>query len=114
MALNNLQEEIKNNKEILLLQLKQKDCPICNDFKKIIDKTKLKHLGKLKVIECELQDFEEVNVFPHPIYPMNFFYVSGQEYPFIRAGACTEEQLDNEISKFSRVLKGETINEVFN
>tara|TARA_B100000003_G_scaffold158583_1_gene144131 strand:- start:428 stop:778 length:351 start_codon:yes stop_codon:yes gene_type:complete len=113
MVHNKIKEEIKNNEKILYILLKQKDCPVCGEFDNIVKNVVSTHKDYVKVVECILEDLDEVQTFPHQFYPQNFFYVKGREYPFIRPGAATPEALSGEIVKFKRVLDGEDVNEVF-
>tara|TARA_Y100000034_G_C6686657_1_gene302141 strand:+ start:94 stop:450 length:357 start_codon:yes stop_codon:yes gene_type:complete len=113
MEHNRLKSEIENNDKILYLLLKEKNCPICKEFDTIVNSVVDKHKEYVKVVRCVLEDFKEVMTFPHSFYPQNYFYVKGQETPFIRPGAATPESLEGEIIKFKRVLNGENVNEIF-
>ena len=113
MEHNKIKSEINNNDSILYLLLTNRDCPVCGEFDNIVNSVVSKHKDYVKVIKCDLEDFNEVVTFPHAFYPQNYFYLKGQKIPFIRPGAATPESLDASILKFKRVLDGEDPNVVF-
>lgn len=108
-----LREEIKNNKGILFLLLSKTGCSVCGDFKKVIDEIKSEHEDYLTVLEVNTEQVEGLDIVPHTIYPMSFFYVRNQPLPFIRQGLVYGEALGKEIEKFKQVLDGKDANDVF-
>jgi len=114
MSVADVKQELENNKGILLILLSKSDCPICGNFKDIIEKIEPVHSEYLTVFEFDITDIEEFQFFPHTMYPMSYFYIYGkQELPFIRAGLVYEPLLNEEILKFKQVLDGEDPNIVF-
>ena len=106
-------QEIENNKGILLILLSKSDCPICGNFIDIIEKIEPAHSEYLTVFEFDAADIEGLEVVPHTIYPMSYFYINKEPLPFIRAGLVYEPLLNEEILKFKQVLDGEDPNMVF-
>lgn len=108
-----IEQKIKDNKGILLVLLSKSDCPVCGNFKKIVDEIKSEHSDYLTAINFDADDVEGLGVFPHPVYPMSYFYINKEPRPFIREGLVYGEALGKEILKFKQVLEGEDPNMVF-
>ena len=113
MSVAEVKQEIENNKGILLILLSKSDCPICGNFKNIIEQIEPAHSEYLTVFEFDAADVEGLEVVPHTIYPMSYFYINKEPLPFIRAGLVYEPLLNEEILKFKQVLDGEDPNIVF-
>tara|TARA_B100000809_G_C14728460_1_gene384065 strand:- start:185 stop:532 length:348 start_codon:yes stop_codon:yes gene_type:complete len=113
MSVAEVKQEIENNKGILLILLSKSDCPICGNFKDIIEQIEPTHSEYLTVFEFDAGDIEGLEVVPHTIYPMSYFYINKEPLPFIRAGLVYGEALNKEILKFKQVLDGEDPNIVF-
>ena len=113
MFISEIKKKIEDNKGILLVLLSKNSCPICGDFKDIVNEIKLKHSKYLSSIEFDADNIEGLGVVPHTTYPMSYFYINKQPLPFIRAGLVYGELLNSEILKFKQVLDGEDPNMVF-
>ena len=113
MSVAEVKQEIENNKGILLILLSKSDCPICGNFKDILEKIEPAHSEYLTMFEFDANDIEGLEVVPHTIYPMSYFYINKEPLPFIRAGLVYGEELNKEILKFKQVLDGEDPNIVF-
>ena len=113
MSISEVKKKIENNKGILLILLSKSDCPVCGNFKDIVADIKSEHFEYLEVIEFNADDIEGLEIIPHSMYPMSYFYINNEIRPFIREGLVYGEALNIEILKFKRVLDGEDPNMVF-
>lgn len=108
-----IKQKIQNNAGVLLVILSRAGCQICDDFKFIVSEIQPDHDKYLSVVGIDTADIDGLDIVPHLMYPMNYFYVKNEPRPFIRAGLVHGELLDKELSKFKRVLEGEDPNLVF-
>jgi hypothetical protein len=113
VSISEVKKKIENNKGILLVLLSKVNCPVCGNFKNIINDIKSEHSEYLSTIEFDADDIEGLGVVPHTTYPMSYFYINKEPLPFIRAGLVYGELLNSEILKFKQVLDGEDPNMVF-
>jgi hypothetical protein len=113
VSISEIKKKIEDNKGILLVLLSKNSCPVCGNFKNIINDIKSEHSEYLSTIEFDADNIEGLGVVPHTTYPMSYFYINKQSLPFIRAGLVYGELLNSEILKFKQVLDGEDPNIVF-
>ena len=102
-------EDIKNKVEnisnkIIGVIVTKDDCPACKNF---IETS----VSKLKDEQLEIYLLDINNI---PMTPMSYFYIKGSEvFPLLRQGVAKLNALQNEISKFKKILNGEKFNNVF-
>jgi glutaredoxin-related protein len=113
LSISEIKKKIEDNKGILLILLSKDSCPVCGNFKDIVDEIKSEHSEYLSTVVFDADDIEGLGVVPHPTYPMSYFYINNEQLPFIRAGLVYGELLNIEILKFKQVLDGEDPNVVF-
>jgi len=112
MTQDELNDEIEKNEGILFLQLNLSSCPMCGQFDKVVEET-IKDKEYIKHFKCLMDDYPLLKIFPHTNYPVNYFFVKDQPYPFIRPGATDVKNLESEIFKFKKIMEGEDVQEVF-
>jgi hypothetical protein len=110
-------EDIKNKVEnisnkIIGVIVTKDDCPACKNFIET-SVSKLKD-EQLEIYLLDINNIPTNKILPLPMTPMSYFYIKGSEvFPLLRQGVAKLNALQNEISKFKKILNGEKFNNVF-